>query len=196
MDVKFPSEVQAIIDTIEGRGFSIAPYEEDGAVCGAEMEGWTDGDVDMLHFIDLRGKDINDPEAWKEEIASIAADFDIDEEINIHREDKRYCEAFTCRASVEDFEGWQESLRSLVQSVLYPEIEQEGGTVSADADGVSEGVTLEEVAKEYLNICDNDCCGDDSVGIPCCPFYCFPDVVEGRRVPGICKLKRCIGEEG
>lgn len=125
MDVKFPSEVQAIIDTIEGRGFSIAPYEEGGMVCGAEMEGWTDGGVDMLHFIDLRGKDINDPEAWKEEIASIAAGFDINEEIDVHREDKRYYSAFTCRASVKDFEEWQERLRLLAQAVLYPEIEAE-----------------------------------------------------------------------
>lgn len=194
MDVQFPREVQAIINTIEGRGFSIAPYEEGGVVCGAEMEGWTDGGVDMLHFIDLRGKDINDPEAWKEEIASIAADFDIDEEIRVHRESDRYCSAFTCRASVEDFEGWQESLRRLAQAVLYPEIKQEDSAVSAH--GGPETITLEEVAKEYLNICDNDCCGDDTVGIPCCPFYCFPDVVEGHCVPGICKLKRCIGEEG
>ncbi len=192
MDVKFPSEVQAIIDTIEGLDFSVDLYEENGSVCGAEIESWTDGGVDMLHFIDLRGKDINDPEAWKEEIASIAAGFDIDEEIAAHREDKGYCDAFTCRASVEDFEAWQERLRLLAQAVLYPEIAEASTQPSTD-DG--DDVTLEEVAKEYLNICDEDCGGDDSVGIQSCPFYRFPDVVDGCPVPGICKLKRCIGEE-
>lgn len=67
----------------------------------------------MIHFIDLRGKDINDPEDWKEEIAAIAADFDVDEEIDIHRQDKRYCDAFTCRASVYDFEAQQNGFAAL-----------------------------------------------------------------------------------
>lgn len=105
MKTNFPAEVQAIIDAIEGQDFSVSLYEEKGAVCGAEIESWTEGGVDMIHFIDLRGKDINDPEDWKEEIAAIAADFDVDEEIDIHRQDKRYCDAFTCRASVYDFEA-------------------------------------------------------------------------------------------
>lgn len=122
MDVKFPNEVQAIIDIIEGCDFSVYLYEENRMVCGAEIESWTEGGVDMIHFVDLRGKDINDPEDWREEIAAIATGFDIDEEIYIHRQDTEYCSAFTCRASVEDFEGWQERMRLLAQAVIYPEI--------------------------------------------------------------------------
>lgn len=40
----------------------------------------------------------------------------------------------------------------------------------------NEPLTLQEVAQAYLEICGNDCVGDDSVGIPCCQFYDWPDV--------------------
>lgn len=119
------SEVQNIIEIIENQDFSVSLYEEDDVTCGAEIEAWTDGGVDMIHFVDLRGKDIDDTKAWKDEIASIASDFDIDEEIDIHREGKEYCAAFTCRQSVEDFEAWQERLRLLAQAVIYPEMRDE-----------------------------------------------------------------------
>ena len=126
-------EVQAIIDTIKCHDFSVSLYDEKGIICGAEIENWTEGGVDMIHFIDLRGKDINDPDAWKEEIAAIAAGFNVDEEIDVHRQDKRYRDSFTCRASVQDFEAWQECLRRLAQAVLYPEIENEKPEIVEEA---------------------------------------------------------------
>ena len=117
--VKFPDEVQKILDIIEAQGFAVMLYEEDGVVCGAEIEDWTAGGVDMIHFIDLRGKDINNPDDWRDEISAIIANFDVDEEIDLHREDERYRKAFTISASVHDFEAWEERLRELANDVLY-----------------------------------------------------------------------------
>ena len=117
--VKFPDEVQKILDIIEAQGFAVMLYEEDGVVCGAEIEAWTAGGVDMIHFIDLRGKDINNPDDWRDEISAIAANFDVDEEIDLHRESERYRKAFTISASVHDFEAWEERLRELANDVLY-----------------------------------------------------------------------------
>lgn len=117
--VKFPDEVQKILDIIEAQGFAVMLYEEDGVVCGAEIEDWTAGGVDMIHFIDLRGKDINNPDDWRDEISAIAANFDVDEEIDLHRESERYRKAFTISASVHDFEAWEERLRELTNDVLY-----------------------------------------------------------------------------
>ena len=117
--VKFPDEVQKILDIIEAQGFAVMLYEEDGVVCGAEIEDWTAGGVDMIHFIDLRGKDINNPDDWRDEISAIVANFDVDEEIDRHREDERYRKAFTISASVHDFEAWEERLRELANDVLY-----------------------------------------------------------------------------
>lgn len=121
---KLTIEVQNIIDIIEGLDFSVSMYEENGIVCGAEIESWTDGGVDMIHFIDLRRKDINSINDWKEGISAISYNFDVDEEIDLHREDKGYREAFTCRMSVHDFENWQERLRALAQAVIHPEIKE------------------------------------------------------------------------
>lgn len=48
---------------------------------------------------------------------------------------------------------------------------------------------LEDVTQAYLEICGNDCVGDDSVGVPCCQFYDWPDVdQDGHPCPGGCRL--------
>lgn len=50
-----------------------------------------------------------------------------------------------------------------------------------------------KLSEEYLQICDGDCVGDSSVGVPCCPFYKWPDVDDDDHpCPGGCELK---GEE-
>ena len=64
-----------------------------------ELEAWTDGGVDMIIDID-KNKDIID------ELETYIDNFDIDEEIELYREDKRYKDAFTIRESLNDFESW------------------------------------------------------------------------------------------
>lgn len=56
--------------------------------------------------------------------------------------------------------------------------------------------SAEDLAKEYLTICDDDFCeGDGSVGIPKCPYYDFPDIdlVNKRSFKGGCRLKAALG---
>lgn len=91
-------------------------YEENGECVGVEIETWTDGGVDMLHLIDGRDRDMNDPDWWKDELQSIYEAFDVDVEIDIHRQDKSYRDAFTHRMSVEDFDAHEEWLRELSES--------------------------------------------------------------------------------
>lgn len=56
-------------------------------------------------------------------------------------------------------------------------------------DEPNEPLTLEAVAREYLEICGNNCSGDASVGIPSCPFFEAPDIGEnGVQIVGGCKL--------
>lgn len=57
------------------------------------------------------------------------------------------------------------------------------------ATEANEPLTLDRMAKEYLEICGEDCAGDSSVGLPSCPFYNFPDVdASGELLPGGCQL--------
>lgn len=90
-------------------------YEEDGECVGIEMELWTNIGVDMIHLIDGRDRDMNDPDWWKDELESIYEAFDVDEEIDINRQDEKYRRAFTYRLSVEDFEDYDKWLKGIAE---------------------------------------------------------------------------------
>lgn len=90
-------------------------YKENGECVGIEMEQWTDGGVDMIHLIDGRDRDMNDPDWWKDELEAISKAFDVDEEIDINRQDEKYRSAFTYRQSVEDFEDYDKWLKGIAE---------------------------------------------------------------------------------
>ena len=95
-------------------------YNENGECVGIEIEQWTDGGVDMIHLIDGRDRDMNDPDWWKDELEAISEAFDVDEEVDINRQDEKYRSAFTYRQSVEDFEEYDKWLKGIAeQAKLY-----------------------------------------------------------------------------
>ena len=66
-----------------------------------ELESWTDGGVDMFISIDK-----NSDNNLLEQLERFVENFDIDEEIEIHRKDENYKRNFTIRESITDFENW------------------------------------------------------------------------------------------
>ena len=90
-------------------------YKENGECVGIEIEQWTDGGVDMIHLIDGRDRDMNDPDWWKDELEAISEAFDVDEEVDINRQDEKYRSAFTYRQSVEDFEEYDKWLKGIAE---------------------------------------------------------------------------------
>ena len=49
---------------------------------------------------------------------------------------------------------------------------------------------VQNLSEEYLQVCENECTGDGSVGIAACPFYQWPDADDnGKLIPGGCKLR-------
>lgn len=70
------------------------------------LEAWTDGGVDMFIEIDYK-KDLI--EGFDEYIES----FDIDDEIDLYREDKNYRAAFRITESVKDFENWIAKIKTI-----------------------------------------------------------------------------------
>lgn len=87
--------------------FCVHLSEQDGEI-GAELEDWTEGGVDMIMWIHP---------FTAEEFERIAESFDVDEEIDIHRQDNSYRNAFSCRQSVTDFEKWEERLKDNIQTL-------------------------------------------------------------------------------
>ena len=53
----------------------------------------------------------------KEQLNDYIENFDIDEEIDLYREDKRYKEAFTIRESLKDFENWLSWLKDITNEL-------------------------------------------------------------------------------
>ena len=111
--------IEAAEKFLEEHGFAVSRYEEDGKVVGINFEDWTDGGVDMIHMLDGRDRDMTDEDWWKQEVISIYEAFDVDVEIDIHRQAQDYRVAFTCRQSVEDFETWEERLKEMAEACGY-----------------------------------------------------------------------------
>lgn len=105
--------LKQILEHLQELGIGYYEYREDDILCGYELDTYTDAGVNMIIFLDFRDTDLNPKnpndflKVFKERIESI----DIDEEIELHRQDKRYCNEFTIKQSLEDFSSWKDGLK-------------------------------------------------------------------------------------
>ena len=81
-------------------------YEDEDIV---ELETWTDGGVNMFIII---YKDNNTD--YLQQLKDYVENFDIDEEIDLHRQDERYKKAFTIRQSIQDFTDFIDDLKNII----------------------------------------------------------------------------------
>lgn len=73
-----------------------------------ELESWTAGGVNMIISLESREKD-----TITEQFINYVDNFDVDDEIEIYRQDKSYREHFTIRESLNDFDDWLSWLNSI-----------------------------------------------------------------------------------
>lgn len=78
---------------------------------GIEFETWTNGGVNMVHY--FRASD----GCYFMQFRELRSHFNLDEEIDLHRQDKRYCDAFKIRKSVEDFESYLNYLNKIASLI-------------------------------------------------------------------------------
>ena len=101
---------------------------------GYDLESWTDGGVDMI---------INLPKDTEKSLITLLKDFiqsfDIDEEIDIYRQDEEYRNHFTIRDSITDFEDWVSSVENVIETLENMVSEEE-----------EEDIEEEEYTKEPL----------------------------------------------
>lgn len=74
---------------------------------GLEMETWTDGGVNMIVCLENEKGLI---ESFKDYVEY----FDVEEEIDLHRQGESYKKAFTLRQSLDDFEDYLKWLNKIV----------------------------------------------------------------------------------
>lgn len=77
-----------------------------------ELENWTDRGVNM--FINI---DKNSNENLLEQLETFVDNFNLDEEIDYHRENVDYKLNFTIKESIEDFESWLDCLLALIEEL-------------------------------------------------------------------------------
>lgn len=74
---------------------------------GIEMETWTDGGVNMIVCLE-------DEKGLIESFKDYVEYFDVEEEIDLHRQGESYKKAFTLRQSLDDFEDYLKWLNKIV----------------------------------------------------------------------------------
>lgn len=74
---------------------------------GLEMETWTDGGVNMIVCLE-------DEKGLIESFKDYVEYFDVEEEIDLHRQGESYKKAFTLRESLDDFEDYLKWLNKIV----------------------------------------------------------------------------------
>lgn len=107
--------IKQIIDKLENANIQVHEYKEDNKLCGYELNTYTDCGVNQIVFVDFRGTDKN-PKSGKDFIELYnerVNDIDIDEEIQMNRQDKSYTANFSLEISVQDFKDWKENLQNI-----------------------------------------------------------------------------------
>lgn len=117
--MKKQEKLELIKQALENFGFNVYEYKEQidrkEKLCGLEIETWTDYGVNMIEFLDFRD-DINSIYDYNEvskKIRELAYNFDIDEEIDMYRQDEKYRKTFKVTQSVYDFGKYADLLEKL-----------------------------------------------------------------------------------
>jgi len=92
----------------EENGFNVHLSKQDNIQC-AEIEMWTNGGVDMLIWL---------APFTIEEFIDYVDSFDIDEKIDMHRQDSRYKKDFSLSESLIDFNDYLYHLKEIVLKLV------------------------------------------------------------------------------
>jgi hypothetical protein len=92
----------------EDNGFNVHLFKQDKKQ-NAEIEKWTDGGVDMVIYLQP---------FTAEGFIQYVKDFNIDEEIEMHRQDKRYRDDFTISESLTDFTNFHNHLKEVAEKLI------------------------------------------------------------------------------
>lgn len=98
-------KTEKLQEFFEEQGFQVHLSEQDNQQC-ADVEMWTDGGVDMVIWLNP---------FTIEEFKSYVKDFDVDDQIDLHRQGDDYKKAFTIRESLKDFTKYHNHLKKVVK---------------------------------------------------------------------------------
>lgn len=126
--------IKELQDFFEKEEFNVSLFKEKNIQC-AEIEKWTNGGVNMNILLRPFSE-----EAFIEYVN----DFDINEEIDLHRQDTAYRNNFTILEGVEDFAAFHNSLKDTVMRMKGEPVE----------DDYSELVAPEKIIASMMKVVD------------------------------------------
>lgn len=98
--------------TSKERGLLVELFNINESAYGLELESCTDGGVNMLIGID-KDSDYD----LLAQLEQFVENFDIDEEIDIQRQDAYYRRKFTIKESIRDFENWVDYIKKCISKL-------------------------------------------------------------------------------
>lgn len=101
---KLVMTIDNLQEFFENEEFNVHLFEQDGEQ-NAEIEKWTNGGVDMIIVL---------MPFTKEKFIEYVNEFDIDREIELHREGKDYKNNFTISQGLKDFTDFHNHLKEIV----------------------------------------------------------------------------------
>lgn len=107
--------INQIKERLSEMNIDVYSYNERNKLCGYELNTYTDCGVNQIVFVDFRGTDKN-PKSAKDFIELYnerVNDIDIDEEVELNRQDASYKNSFSLTVAVQDFKDWKEKLQSI-----------------------------------------------------------------------------------
>ena len=117
--MKTTKSLQQVIDIIEAKGITFYNYVEDGKLCGYELDTYTSCGVNQIIFLDFRDeeKDAENVNDFIEQLNYYVKNIDVEEEIELNRQNQDYRENFTFSRSLDDFEKWKTELEEIVEDL-------------------------------------------------------------------------------
>ena len=103
-------DIKNLIDFFESEKF-VVHYDKESD--DMSIETWTNREVNMfVNFNELKSKSMDDIE---KDFDDYVEDFDVGDEIDLHRQMRDYKKIFTIRWSVEDFEAYETRLEETLE---------------------------------------------------------------------------------
>lgn len=111
--------VKKMIEIIEYAGISVYNYEENGKLCGYELNTYTPAGVNEIIFLDFRNfegknKSAKNANDFINEFKSYMQGRPIDERIDLNRQNEDYKRDFTLSQSLKDFKSWGKDINKLI----------------------------------------------------------------------------------
>lgn len=108
-------KIQDVLSALENQNISVSEYEENGKLCGYELNTYTNASVNQIIFIDFRNTDKNPKDAndflslYNERVNNI----DIEEEFGYLRQDPYYMQIIGPERGFQDLKDWKEYLQNI-----------------------------------------------------------------------------------